>query len=383
MKTKIFTSILAILFASIAIGQKPSIAVGPIKTYGIFLTPELTSKLARLELIKINKYSVLDEFDINELNDTTDYSKCFGRECLIEYGQKLKVDYMLSGSVEKLGPKIVINLKLIDVNSESVVKNKSIEFADMENEIQRMLGIVIQEMHDIEVDPEIKKRLIYNNELIISNNIGRVNNSGPRIGMAVAGGTLHEFMTRPEAQGGLDILPIVTNIGYQFEAQYVGTENFSALFEFIPMFIGLEQGQFIPTVLILNGFRFGKSGWEFAFGPSLGLNKTSYGFFDTEGIYGLEDRYWTQSEFLNTLSPTPGVFYSNDDLKSAQYSLQTVSDKRGDVEFTTRWIMAFGRSFKSGALNIPVNIFYSSQKNGGMIGFSVGFNITRSKSNIN
>ena len=56
---------------------------------------------------------------------------------------------------------------------------------------------------------------------------------------------------------------------------------------------------------------------------------------------------------------------------------------RGDFKLSTRWIMAFGRTFSSGALNIPVNVFYSSVKKGGMLGMSVGFNITRSKKTIN
>jgi len=45
--------------------------------------------------------------------------------------------------------------------------------------------------------------------------------------------------------------------------------------------------------------------------------------------------------------------------------------------------MAVGRTFQSGALNIPVNIYYSSQKGGGMAGISLGFNVTRKKTNIN
>jgi hypothetical protein len=47
-------------------------------------------------------------------------------------------------------------------------------------------------------------------------------------------------------------------IGYQIEGQYVGTDNFSALVEGIFNISGLEQSNFIPSISLLNGFRFGK-----------------------------------------------------------------------------------------------------------------------------
>jgi hypothetical protein len=47
------------------------------------------------------------------------------------------------------------------------------------------------------------------------------------------------------------------------------------------------------------------------------------------------------------------------------------------------FLMAFGRTFKAGALNIPVNIFYSSRKGGGIAGVNVGFNVTKNKTTIN
>jgi hypothetical protein len=47
------------------------------------------------------------------------------------------------------------------------------------------------------------------------------------------------------------------------------------------------------------------------------------------------------------------------------------------------FIFAVGRTFRAGALNIPVNVFYSSKKGGGMAGVSVGFNVMKSKKPIN
>ena len=355
-----------------------TIGVGPLKTFGLFAETETASTIARLELIKLEKYEVLDRFDMSEVEDYQNYQSCFGKACLIEYGKKLNVDYILSGNIDGLGNKIVITLKLIDIKKETIVKTHTSEFDNQEAELQRMVGIVIQEMHDIEPDPIIKKQLAFKNELITSNNVGKVNNSGPRMGVAYLVGTLNEFALRPESEGGLEIAPFVSNLGYQFEGQYVGTENFSALFEGIINFTGLEQGKLIPSFSLLNGFRFGKHGWELAFGPTFGISRSSVGFFDKDNKFAGETpgRYWTQQEFENST-------FGENSIYSYGYEFTRNLDARGRFDFNTRWVMAIGRTFQSGALNVPVNIFYSSQKGGGMAGLSVGFNITRKKTNIN
>ena len=377
MKTiKIIFILTLSLFTSVCFSQ--SIGIAPIKTFGVYATPETAATIARLELVKLEKYQVLDRFDMYEIENIDSFQTCYGKSCLIEYGKLLHVDYLLSGSIDGLGSKIVITLKLIDVKGERIIKTQTAEFNNQEVEIQRMMGIVIQEMHDIVPDPILKKQLIYNNEVITSNSIGRVNNAGPRMGLAYTVGTVYEFVTRDELYGGLGIAPVVSNIGYQFEGQYVGTENFSAIFECLVNFTGLEQGQFIPSVSFLNGFRFGRQGWEFAFGPSFGVSKSSVGFFTTNAnlLGDTEAHYWSQSEFENST-------YAETPIESYGYEFARHGDARGRLDLNTRWLMGFGRTFQSGALNIPVNIYYSSQKGGGMAGVSIGFNITKKKTTIN
>ena len=355
---------------------------------GLHATPEIASKLARLELVKIEKYTVLDEFDMSEaLKGDDTYNDCYGKSCLISLGEKLKTDYVLSGSIDGLGVKIVVSLKLIDVRNKSIKYTKSMEFDNQEAELQRMIAIVIQEMHGIAPDPIIKTRLQFKNEVITSNNVGRMNNSGPRTGVSYVGfGDMNKFFTRKESQGGLEILPLMTNLGYQFEAQYIGTENFSALGELIFNVGGMEQGQFIPSLSLLNGFRFGSSGWEFAFGPSIGIRKTSKGIYDNGRYY--RDYEWENKSYNewaanpNNVDPITGeVLVSFVQPNSDLYKRHL--DKRGATELNASWIISFGRPFKSGALNIPVNIYYSSNKFGGVLGASIGFNVTKSKSSIN
>jgi TolB-like protein len=375
---KTFFKKIAVLCCLLAITNTfaQTIAVAPIKTFGLVSESAVVTRFVQLELVKLNKYAVMDRFDMNEIEASEKYDSCFGKTCLVEYGKALGSDFIVSGNVDGLGNKIVVNLKLIDVKTGEISKNKSVEFDNQEPELQRMIGIVLEEMHGITPDAETMKRLAFKNEVITSNNVGKINNSGPRMGIAYTVGTVNEFVTRSKAEGGLEIQPVMSNLGYQFEGQYVGTENFSALFECLVMFSGLEQGKFIPSISFLNGYRFGKSGWEFAFGPSFSLSKTSTGFFDTDGLYGNAGKYWREKEFEQE-------GHNLSSLDETGYELQKTLDIRGDLGISTRWVIGFGRTFRSGALNIPVNLFYSSQKGGGMAGLSVGFNIIRAKKPIN
>jgi TolB-like protein len=379
---------LRLLFATLLIicgvqAKAQTIAVGQINTYRVFASSKTAAKLVRLELVRLDKFNVLDEFDMNEVQDPDAYDSCFSKSCLIQYGKELDADQIISGSIDKIGPKIVISLKLIDIHSGEVKKTVTDQFDDQETELQRMIQIMVEKLYGIDHNPELYKQLSFKNEMITSNNVGRVNNSGPRMGVAATHGTMAEFMTRSGNQGGLDMLPVMSNLGYQFEVQYVGTENFSALFEFIPMLNGLEQGKFLPSVSVMNGFRFGQAGWEFAFGPSFGVKKESIGFFDKYGELGTDGKYWSVSDLRNNGLQGTDSFVEELNEDEEYYFLDNHLDGRGDVKFSTRWVMAFGRSFRSGALNIPVNVFYSSSKGGGMLGMSVGFNITRSKQSIN
>lgn len=391
MKTKVIFIHLMFMMLFGTVSRAQTAAVSNLSTHGVGLTPEVAAKLTRIEFIKTEKYTVLDEFDMESALANQNFEECYGKSCLIEMGQALNVDYMLSGSIDALGKKIVVNLKLIDVKGQQIKSTKSMEFDDQPLEISRMIEITLQEMLGLPVNEETKKRLAFKNEVITSSNVGRINNSGPRFGIAVApslnGNGMNDFLTRSEQDGGLDINPFMTNIGYQFEMQYIGTENFSALFEIIPNIAGMEQGQFIPTLSLLNGFRFGQSGWEFAFGPSFGARKLANGYLNDE-----DGKFYTESEWYNkeydswandesNFDPTTGSVINEFKEPTVSYSKRL--DTRGKLDFNTNWIMAVGRTFRSGALNIPVNLYYSGNSYGYVLGSSVGFNIVKQKKSIN
>lgn len=406
MKTSILSSILIFLTALTTCAQEtvpvvseenlPTLAVANPYVNGLSYKPETVSKMLRLELIKMKKYKVYDVFDMADvLKGNPEFvTECYGQNCLVKMGNALNVDYVLCGSFDGLGNKIAVTIKIVDVKNHTILKSAVKEFDNQELELQRMIEVLLKEMHGIEVYKEISDRLAFKNELITSNNIGKINNSGPRIGVAYLLGSMNEFATRPEAQGGLGVFPGVSMIGYQVEGQYVGTENFSALVECIFNVSGLEQGQFIPTITLMNGFRFGRSGWELAFGPGFGVKQTSRGFFDSQNMFSDNKQYFSESDWeafaernysnlpqYNTtgtfIAPTPGEF------NHAYNFDKRYGDTRGKASLNTMFVFAFGRTFQAGALNIPVNLFYSSQKGGGMTGVNVGFNVQKRKKRIN
>jgi hypothetical protein len=356
----------------------PTIAVANPNVNGLTIKSESVAKMMRLETIKLNKYKVYDEYDMADVLKAKEEfrTNCYGQNCLIKLGTELNVDYIMCGSIDGLGNKIALTIKIVDVKNQTLFKSAVKEFDNQETEIQRMLEIVLYELHGFTVDKVTADRLTFKNEPITSNNIGKINNSGPRIGGAALVGSLNEFATRPTSQGGLDIAPFVSMIGYQFEGQYVGTENFSALVEGIVNVSGLEQGKFLPSFTLMNGFRFGKNGWEFAFGPRLSIKHTSEGFFDSKGIYGKEDTYFSRNDWYQYALNTGSQL-------DQDYAFEENLDMRGSTKLSTSFVIAFGRTFRAGSLNVPVNLFYTSQKGGGFAGINVGFNVQKSKQPIN
>lgn len=374
----LLTTCLIGIFSQAQTDQVPTIAVANPNVNGLTVKPESVAKMMRLEAIKLNKYKVYDEYDMADvLKAKEEYrSQCYGQNCLLKLGAELNVNYVMCGSVDGLGNKIALTIKIVDVKNQTLYKSSVKEFDNQETEIQRMIEILLYEMHGFTVDKVIADRLAFKNEVITSNNIGKINNSGPRIGGAALVGSLNEFATRSTSEGGLDIAPFVSMIGYQFEGQYVGTENFSALVEGIINVSGLEQGKFLPSFTLMNGFRFGKSGWEFAFGPRLSVKHTSQGFFDTDNLYSQNGKYFSESDWAKYAA-------NNQVTLNEAYTFEENLDMRGSTKLSTSFVVGFGRTFRAGSLNVPVNLFYTSQKGGGFAGINVGFNVQKSKQPIN
>lgn len=382
MKTTYIFCFLASCFFGLAAHAQNTLttaAVANPSVSGLPYSSETVAKMLRVELRKTGFYQVYDEFDMREvMTDSTAYMRdCYGVNCLSDLGSSLNVNYIVCGSFDKLTDRIVIQLKVIDIKTRSISNSIMREFVIEPEMLQRMITLTLCDMYQLPFDASVASLLVFNNNPVIKEAYKRINNSGPRMGVAFMHGSIAEFATRPEEQGGLDIAPFTSLLGYQLEAQYIGTENFSALVECIFNVSGLEQGNFVPSVDLLNGFRFGTAGWELGFGPGFSAVPFSLGFFDTQNSFGKGEGYYFSEKDWETYSiENFGSVVSVSEL-NPQYSFSKHFDKRGDTELNTFWIFAFGRTFHSGSLNIPVNAYYTIMDEGGYAGLSFGFNVVR------
>ncbi|MEI6508842.1 MAG: hypothetical protein WCO54_10180 [Bacteroidota bacterium] len=339
--------------------KRPSITVLNIDTKGVQLDAQQMGNLTRIELEKLDTFDVTDRYDVayiiekNKLNITN----CYGKMCLLEIGNTIKTDYMLTGSVELYGQTIIVTFRFINIAKASIEKTTVMEFLNLPLEVQSMTGISIRKMFGRPNDENILIKLTqkFNYESSMNNpNKDRLNLSGPRFGYTFIIGDQVSVLTRSRKEGGYDAYPAMFQFGYQFEKQYLNEGNYQALFELIPMLTGIDQQMVIPSLTFLNGFRNIKNGWEVAIGPAI-----SVATYAKVGKY--ENHLYTDNE-LHSI----GI-----------YNIETKRqlDSRGDLGFNSALVLALGKTYKSGKMNIPVNLYATIPTDGTFrLGISVGYN---------
>lgn len=89
--------------------------------------------------------------------------------------------------------------------------------------------------------------------------------SGPRFGVTWLGGSLVDTL---KARHDIDVAPVITQFGWQFERQFASLENGPvALNEWVFLVGGLDQGVFLPSLTWLVGIRT-PGQFEFGVGPN-------------------------------------------------------------------------------------------------------------------
>lgn len=346
-------------FTLFAQTKKATITVLNIDTKGISLDPQQTGNLTRIELEKLDSFDVTDRYDVayliekNKLNITN----CYGKACLLEVASTIQSDYMFTGSVELYGSTIITTFRLINVKTATIEKTQVMEFLNLPLEVQNMIGLSVKKMFNRSVDEEMLLRLTkkFDYENAINNpDRARLNLQGPRFGYTFIFGSQAARLGEKKSDGGYEAYPAMFQFGYQFEKQYLNEGNYQALFEFIPMITGVDQQLVVPSFTILNGFRNNKSGWEIAIGPSIGVAT----FQDLAQVNG---KYYTKQEL--------------DKMGVTNYTLKKTLDSRGTSEFTSALVLAFGKTLKSGKMNIPLNVWATIPTHDGFrIGISIGYN---------
>jgi hypothetical protein len=348
MKTRI-TSIIAfaVIFLSIRTSAQglyatDKFAVVNVDAIGMSLDPKLGGEILRRELMKLNVYNVADVYDqeyiLRQNNISVD--SCYSLYCLQEISDVFKVDKIMTGSVSKINKNIIVTLKIYDVKSKSWAKMGTESFNDLEDQISIMIELTLKKMLNIPYDQDKYQRMtldksFYDN--IELQNKEEANLSGPRFGVGYMMGTFGEVMKAPKEQGGLNSYPLMSHLGYQFEKVFISSGNTHALVEFLPILSGFEHNTIIPSLNLLLGVRNSKNGLEFAMGYNAAISK-----FKDASITNGDVRY------------KPGI--------------------------STGIVFAAGKTFKSGRLNFPLNVYFiPGSQNSHRVGVTMGFNIPRKR----
>lgn len=366
MKQQIIIIALTIFGFTALNAQKASLSVLNIDAQGIEYTSTQMGNLVRLEMDKLDKFEVMDKYDVAYLveKNALKIENCYGKICLLEVGKLINSDKMFTGSVERYGKLIIVTLRLIDVEKGVIEKTQVNEFLNLQNEIQRMIGITVHDMFGLENDAAIVNLLTQKENLdnaITMPDEPRLNLSGPRMGVSYLAGEAGKIYQAPEGDGGFNAYPALFQFGYQFEVQYLNEGSVQGLFEFIPLVSGLEQGFFIPSLTVLHGLRNNKNGLEFAFGPTISMAKYANGYYDEDNNWHLEYEWWNNNP---NSDPNP-------------HPITSRLDSRGQLDISTGFVVAAGFTLKSGKLNIPINMYIVPRRNNFRIGASFGFNARR------
>jgi hypothetical protein len=338
--------------------KRATIAVLHVDVQGLYETPEQGGNMLRLELEKLEIMEIIDKYDVFYLlkQNGIEVKGCYGKQCLIEAGKAVKAEKMLMGSVEKYGNSIMVTLRLFDVAKASMEKSLVREYLYLPEQVQLMLRLAVRELFNMKNEDFIVQQLTKKNtqETFLNNpafdQVKRLRSDGPRMGVTVFTGNIANRLQESTATGGFDALPVMFQFGYQFEKQYLNEGKFQGLFEFIPMVTGIDQSLFIPSFSILHGIRNNKNGWEFAFGPTFQAISQAEGYFEN-GIWKLKN------EFTNP----------------EQVTMMRL-DNRGKRQLRTGFVIACGKTFRSGRMNIPLNAYFVPRKDGMQFGLSFGFN---------
>jgi hypothetical protein len=331
--------------------------------------PTAMGNLVRIELEKLDTFNVMDRYDVAYLVEKNQLkiSNCYGKICLVELGKALGADKMLTGTVEIFGPSIVYTMRLVDVKSEQIERSQVTEFLNQQSEIQTMTSVMLRQLFDRPVDQNVVSQLTKPDSYDARARtpvIEKMNLAGPRMGATLFTGEAAEILSAEKSQGGYKAFPVMFQFGYQFEQQYLASGQFQALFEFIPMVTGLDQGLFIPSFTIMNGIRANRYGWEFAFGPTFNIVQKDFGYYDSENNW-VRRTEWNQLN-ANVPNAVPPTYVER-------------MDSRGDYKLGSNFVFGLGKTFRSGNLNVPVNVYAVPSRSGWRFGLSIGYNARNRK----
>lgn len=330
-----------LFFGANAYGQDkqklPLLGVTYLDVNGVDLSQNEVTSIVRIEIEKLQKFEVADRYEIENYYKTHNIGNedCASKTCVLAAGKELKLDYVVSGTVEKIGRMLAISLREYNVKTgvqeASVVK----EYIYQPIEMQSLIRFSVESLFGMPVKQELENLYLFQKheeDLVNKPDVRKLNLSGPRFGLSMMTGNNALAMEKSKQDGGFNMYPMMTQFGYHSEVRYLNSGKVMALVEFLGLVGGMEQQKFIPSVSVINGFRWKQSKWEIGFGPTFNIQRRN-----ANGLL----------------------------------------DSRVSPSLTSSWVFAIGKTFTSGNLNIPVNLYTIPNKQGWTVGVSMGWSIEK------
>lgn len=160
---------LILFFSTFAAEQKPTVAVLKLSGGG-FAAEDLEgfSNRLRVELFETGAFTVVEREQMEAILKEQGFQQtgCTNAECAVEVGQMLNVQFMITGSLDKVGNIYTINLRKVDVESGENVLNVSADCIDcpldrvvlqtVKEAAQKIAGIEVEKKEETALDTKRK-----------------------------------------------------------------------------------------------------------------------------------------------------------------------------------------------------------------------------------
>ena len=141
---------LILFFQQILIAEDKYLAVMNLEPTGLTKQDaEVLTQALISEVVAFNKYVVVERNNIDKIlkEQKFQHSGCTNKECAVEIGQLLNADYMLIGSVGKIGSTYTINARIINVaTAENVKSSNYTKKGEIDDLVSQGISKVAQEL---------------------------------------------------------------------------------------------------------------------------------------------------------------------------------------------------------------------------------------------
>ncbi len=146
MRGCLLSAVLVLLMLPSALLAKDAIAVLPLETVGVDLeSAETAYMLLSQEIRKTDKYDVIPE---DLVRDAMDFGGCQDPVCAVAIGKKLESQFVVYGSLNRLGSKIIVNYSLLNVADDEVVLVDvvtSLTIEDLDTVMKRVASSIVNQ----------------------------------------------------------------------------------------------------------------------------------------------------------------------------------------------------------------------------------------------